>query len=578
MGKKVLLRVIVMTTLAVLLGIVLSILTVNTVNLTTARNDLRSNTESVRADIAACDTIERLQAYLSANNNDFLRISVFDPSGEPIAESDGERLDPQLSYERAVRKAAERGEAFQIGGAYVGERSLMYYTRIDAPALEGYDMLIVRTAAAHQIGGQAFAVSVAIGAVIWLAIVLMSFVAMRSAIRTAMRPLKDVELMLERISRGDYRKLRDYPSTGTEFDRLYRQINEIGGTIADSVRELRHEQRKNRLLMRSINQGVIGLSQKGTVMLTNDAVGDIFGLESHIVGMSVDMLIEDETLLETLNAALGERKYTVSILDLGKNCYRVETLFPNEQWHNEIGSLGMLLVLTNITQEIRSAHIRTEFFANASHELKTPLTAIGGYSELITMDGATDEQIRHCAGEINANARKMKELIDGMLALSKLDADIRSEDIEMTDIRPLCEQVVDQQRVIAQSRNVSVEIVGEARMPARPQMMRVLIENLVNNAIKYNRDGGSVRIELRSDADTVQLRVQDTGIGIAPEYQGRLFERFYKVDGSRRRTHESSTGLGLAIVKHIALQHKGTISVESKQGAGTTFVVVFRIN
>ena len=253
----------------------------------------------------------------------------------------------------------------------------------------------------------------------------------------------------------------------------------------------------------------------------------------------------------------------------------METAFNNLEANELISGEVMLVIITNVTLEINSAKIRSEFFANASHELKTPLTAISGYSELMTMDGVSKKQMNKCVDEISVNAKRMRVLIDDMLRLSKLDADLDNEETVKFDMAKLCKDVAKDIQGLADTKKVSIEVEGSGEFIGRKKMIQTLVSNLVNNAIKYNKENGQVLISVAQTDSNLILKVQDNGIGIAKEHQSRLFERFYKVDTSRTYTNESSTGLGLAIVKKIAVIHGGKISVKSEPGKGTEFKVVF---
>ena len=169
----------------------------------------------------------------------------------------------------------------------------------------------------------------------------------------------------------------------------------------------------------------------------------------------------------------------------------------------------------------------------------------------------------------------MKALIDDMLKLSKLDADMDNEEITKFDLDEVCKEVLNEMSGIAENKNVTLSFEGNAQLIGRKKMITTLVANLVNNAIKYNKDGGHVWVTVGEKPDSVEIKVKDDGIGIAKEHQSRLFERFYKVDTSRTYTNESSTGLGLAIAKRIAVIHGGKISLKSAPGNGTEFTAVF---
>jgi len=237
----------------------------------------------------------------------------------------------------------------------------------------------------------------------------------------------------------------------------------------------------------------------------------------------------------------------------------------------------MLLVVTDITEQIKTAKAKQEFFANASHELKTPLTAIAGYSEILTMGKATPKQVEKCSNEIQSNAIRMKLLIDEMLQLSKMDAQTADLEKEEISLRNLSEEIVNELKVIAQKRNIKLTIDGDAMIQGNSNELIMLIKNLVSNAIKYNKDGGFVKVILKDKDEYANLIVKDNGIGISKEHIDKIFERFYRVDESRTSTAsgESSTGLGLSIVKQVVDDHKGKIEVKSKIGEGSEFIVTF---
>ena len=236
----------------------------------------------------------------------------------------------------------------------------------------------------------------------------------------------------------------------------------------------------------------------------------------------------------------------------------------------------MILVFTDVTQAFNAEKIRNEFFANASHELKTPLTAIVGYSEILQMH-SDPKTIDKCASEINKNAQKMRELINDMLKLSRLEAEQEVEKSKRIELMQLCQKTVEEQKDVAANKNISVRVEGEeAYIVGKEDMIKTVIENLLNNAIKYNKEDGKVVVKVQKNDNSVVLSVADNGIGIAKEHHDRLFERFYKVDEARTRTEESSTGLGLAIVKHILQMHDAKIAVESEVGVGTKMTVTFK--
>lgn len=222
---------------------------------------------------------------------------------------------------------------------------------------------------------------------------------------------------------------------------------------------------------------------------------------------------------------------------------------------------------------IRNVEMRQEFTANVSHELKTPLTAISGYAELIG-SGMTDaEDTKRFAGEIHRNADRLLTLISDIIKLSELDESQHELEMEETDLYELAENCIELLSVTAEKQEVALKLEGQStKVTANKGLMEELIYNLCSNAIRYNKSGGSVVITIGTREEHAYLRVADTGIGIPREAQERVFERFYRVDKSRSKS-TGGTGLGLAIVKHIVAQHDAKITLESEPGIGTTIEV-----
>lgn len=223
---------------------------------------------------------------------------------------------------------------------------------------------------------------------------------------------------------------------------------------------------------------------------------------------------------------------------------------------------------------IRQSKMRQDFTANVTHELKTPLTSISGYSELIETGMANPEDVSHFAHEIHKSSDRLLTTINDIIRLSELDSEI-DEMQESVDLYEVAKDCLESLNVNAQKYEVNLMLEGQSEtvMAARERMVE-LIYNLVDNAIRYNKKNGYVKVKIDHDSKGVYLSVEDNGIGIPKRYHERIFERFYRVDKSRSKA-TGGTGLGLAIVKHIVLNHHATLSIESEEGKGTNITVHF---
>lgn len=226
---------------------------------------------------------------------------------------------------------------------------------------------------------------------------------------------------------------------------------------------------------------------------------------------------------------------------------------------------------------LRTARVRQDFTANVSHELKTPLTAISGYAELMETGMIEGEAVKYYAQEIHHNSNRLLSLINDIIHLSEMDRTEYEVQMQPVDISELAKNCVDTFEITGGKRGISVRYIGEPAMVyGNKELLEELLWNLCDNAIRYNKENGIVKVQVEKNKEEVLLVVSDTGIGISKEHQERVFERFYRVDKGRSK-ETGGTGLGLAIVKHIVTQHEAQIAMESTPGEGTRIEIKFPI-
>jgi len=262
------------------------------------------------------------------------------------------------------------------------------------------------------------------------------------------------------------------------------------------------------------------------------------------------------------------------VLPHGKLTYQY-TISPNVQ-NGEI--TGSIIIFLDITQQVESQKMRRQFTANVTHELKTPLTSILGYSQLISSGIAKPEDVNSFAGIIEKNAQQLLTLIEDIMQISALEEN-GAGDMTEINLRAVADEIVrDLQPVIDEKQLQLNYTAADVTITANYKQMGDLFRNLISNAIKYNKPGGSVDVQLGYSADgrNAVFTVADTGIGIAPHHQEKIFQRFYVVDKSRNK-NISSTGLGLSIVKHIVTAMGGTVELQSEIGKGSQFTVILPV-
>lgn len=307
----------------------------------------------------------------------------------------------------------------------------------------------------------------------------------------------------------------------------------------------------------------------GSVVRASKQASSAFGLLQRIVPLLVGVVL----LLIAMCAVIAgviTRRIIAPIEDVGKHMDDLETVEVYDELRPFVETINK-----QHRDIVKNATMRQDFTANVTHELKTPLTSISGYAELIE-NGMVDEQnIVKFAVAIHKNADRLLTLINDIIRLSELDGMQSAPEFEEIDLYQQASSTAQLLEMTAKKQQVSISVAGTSQViRGNRQMIEELIYNLCDNAIRYNRPGGMVEIEVYRDRRGVVLSVKDNGIGIPPEHQDRIFERFYRVDKSRSK-ERGGTGLGLAIVKHIAQVHNASLEVISQPEIGTQILVVF---
>ena len=322
----------------------------------------------------------------------------------------------------------------------------------------------------------------------------------------------------------------------------------------------------------SMNEGLVLLDSKGRVLSVNGAARRILNLGDAAVGQDLLTLDRSLTVQELLSAALSGR-HDEQLLTLEGRSYQVDA---TPVYYEETVS-GAVLLIFDTTEKLGAEQMRREFTANVSHELRTPLHTISGCAELLCSGLVKREDVGQFHHQIYTESQRMIRLVEDIINLSRLDEGAQDMERREVDLYVLAKEAVAALAEPARKAQVAMTLTGEsAAVSGIPQLLSGIVTNLCDNAVKYNRPGGSVTVDVAKSAEAVILTVSDTGIGIPPEHQARVFERFYRVDKSRSKA-VGGTGLGLSIVKHAAMIHQARIDLTSALGEGTTITIRFPI-
>ena len=314
-------------------------------------------------------------------------------------------------------------------------------------------------------------------------------------------------------------------------------------------------------ILDALEDGVAVFDLEGTALFCNEKAYALLHMQPGTVGALRDLPDEVRTFFGGVRSGRSE---TIELFN--------EAVRLHYQDLRENGlRTGAVLIMSDLGEQQRADRIRREFTANVSHELKTPLTSISGYAEMIENGMAKEEDVCVFAERIRRESNRMLALVSDIIALSELDEQQILKNAEKVDLYELAAQTVETLRSAAMVRGVSVQLLGgPMEVFGVRTLLSELLYNLRDNAIRYNRDNGTVTVRTAGR----QLSVRDTGIGIPKHHIGRIFERFYRVDKSRSKA-TGGTGLGLAIVKHICEEHHASIVLESAEGIGTEITVTF---
>lgn len=320
----------------------------------------------------------------------------------------------------------------------------------------------------------------------------------------------------------------------------------------------------NRILD-NMSDGFLMIDANHFIITANQSAVNILGEGSPIVGKNILEVSRNIEILAGLESASQGKRLETSI----SHGSRIYHLYFSPSIHDNI-----ILLLLDITEREQSEQIRREFSANVSHELKTPLTSICGYAEMLASGMIAEKDMQHCFQKLQSECTSLIALVDDIMLISRLD-ETTQQPMQRVDLCASAAEAAQALQEKADTQGVSIVLPDDPiMMSANKTMLYELFYNLIDNAIKYNQPQGKITITMTEQKDTIQVVVTDTGIGIPLAAQGRVFERFYRVDASRSKKTGGS-GLGLSIVKHIVKQHNGQIALESIEGKGTKISISF---
>jgi len=502
--------------------------------------------------LAASATQQLGKGYLEKLNADRYRLTWVNADGTVIYDS---HVDAATMENHADREEIREALASGTGSSTRQSSTLTEQTIYEATRLNDGSVLRVSVSRATVLV-LVLGMLRPIAIVLVIAIVLSAWLAHRMA-KTIVAPLNNLNL--------------DNPMENEAYEELSPLLHRIHAQhleIKSQLRTLQHKQNEFEQITGNMKEALVLLDSTGRILSINPAARTLFGAGITCIGEDFLTIDRKQNMRLALQTAREQGSADFRARENGR-----EYQFDLSRIDSDGNHHGMVILAFDITEQVNAEKNRQEFTANVSHELKTPLQSIIGSAELMENGIVKAEDAPRFVGRIRKEASRLVTLIDDIIRLSQLDdgTDMPHEEVSL---KVLSEEVCETLADAAKLKGVSLEIIGEdGVVNGVRRLLYEVVYNLCDNAIKYNQPGGRVKVTVAQKSGEVLLSVQDTGIGISPEHQEKVFERFYRVDKSHSR-QSGGTGLGLSIVKHAVQYHHGRIILESEQNKGTTVSVI----
>ena len=503
--------------------------------------------------LAAEATQQLGEGYLSNLDSDRYRLTWVRSDGTVIFDS---HADASTMENHAAREEIKEALVSGTGSSTRHSSTLTEETIYEATRLNDGGVLRISVS-------RATALFLVLGMLQPIAIVLVIAIALSAWL--AHRMAKRVVEPLNKLDLDKPMENEAYEELSPLLHRIHAQHKEI----KFQMQTLKRKQDEFEQITGNMKEALVLLDNIGRIVSINPAAKALFGAGSTCVGEDFLTIDRKQNMRMALEEANSQGHADFRTKKNGR-----EYQFDLSRIDSDGNNHGMVILAFDITEQVNAEKHRQEFTANVSHELKTPLQSIIGSAELMENGIVKEEDIPRFIGHIRKEASRLVFLIDDIIRLSQLDegAEMSRENVSL---RVLSEEVCETLADAAKLKNVSLQVTGDdGVVNGVRRLLYEVVYNLCDNAIKYNNPGGSVNVTVSQTPGEVLLRVQDTGIGISPEHQDKVFERFYRVDKSHSK-QSGGTGLGLSIVKHAVQYHHGKISIESELNKGTTISVMF---
>ncbi|MDF2882366.1 MAG: sensor histidine kinase [Clostridiaceae bacterium] len=566
MKKKLLLSMLATLLFSLITITTLFIILVNYEHIESTKSNLKTNNDLIINILNNENIRDKREFFLNDFTDSGIRVTYIDKDGRVLIDSfiDKDTMDNHNNREEIIQARKQRvgysvRESISSKGEYIYCATLYnngYIVRSSVPlkTVTGLESSYLKYYA-----------------IILIFAILVSLIFSSNLSYAIAKPIKDLEFITSRIAKGEMDR-RANISTRDEIGHLANTFNNMADKLQETLDDSIEKQNRLEAILKSMDSGVIAVDKNYKIIMINPYAKKIFGINKDIIGKNLMDNIRDFELEDIIKNNKDE--YTeIKIYWPKERDLRIKTA----DIINGYEKIGTVAVVQNITEFKKLENMRSQFVANVSHELKTPLTSIKGFAE--TLKDVHDEKTKEkFLNIINDEADRLTRLISDILTLSDIE-NSKERKAEEIDVIKTINAVYYLVSKSAENKNISIALNCE-RVPniiGDGDKFKQMIINLVDNAIKYTENGGKIEVGTRAENENCIIWVKDNGVGIPKVHLSRLFERFYRVDKARSRA-QGGTGLGLAIVKHIVMSFNGSIYVKSEVGVGSTFTVSIPYN
>lgn len=572
MKRKIFLVVSLVTILAALLVFGSGIFAINMSAENAVLERLETETKLVASLVNSREDFSKLEQYRSSQD---LRITVIAEDATVLFDTDtSEPLENHSEREEFI--AAIKGQPKVVRRYSETFGCDMNYYAIKTALSDG-ENVVLRLAVRETLIKSYVTLSMPVFILLLLIVLALSFEAGNQIARKVSARFSDISASIQSVADGNYTPIKT-STRDAEMYSLIGSINDVNARISRHIQNAETQQKTLSTVLSAISQGIIALDSEKRIVFINKSALKLFGINDYTPnGEKHDLIfVVDNLDLYALISSHADENFAFDFRLDDKDLNILITKVEDETLRDEITTI---IVISDVTSQKSVARQKSDFFQNASHELKTPVTVIRGLTEILLQKDNTDEFTKKKLTSIHDESLRLSSIISDMLKLSSLENTVsvrEDEEDEKVDLVAAAHEIMAELSPRAEEKKLSVSITGKGWVNMLRSNALELLDNLCSNAINYNKEGGKITIDVMQDDRNTVLKVIDTGIGIEQQHIPRLCERFYRVDKSRSKK-TGGTGLGLAIVKHICLRYGAHLDIDSTFGEGTCVTVTFPV-